>query len=120
MANFPVVFFVDKVFDSSYDRDQPLNMIVGKAGIKGWDDGVYKACKGEVNRVLTAKLEKLTPFLNFQLRRVIVPYRLGYGEEGIPGIVPPKATIILEMEILDIGNRVDLFLQQISQGLFGR
>ena len=51
---------------------------------------------------------------------MVVPYQLGYGEDGIPGVVPPKATIILEMEILSIGNRVDLFLHQISQGLFGR
>lgn len=44
----PPFFLLGKVFDSSYDRGVPLNMIVGDAGVKGWDDGVYKACVGEV------------------------------------------------------------------------
>ena len=45
-----VLLVAEKPFDSSYDREEPLNMIVGEVGIKGWDDGVYKACVGEVSR----------------------------------------------------------------------
>lgn len=92
---------IGTVFDSSYERNEPLVMTVGKAGIAGWDDGVKGACEGEK-------------------RRVIVPAHLGYGANGIENVVPPGATIILEMEILKVGDRVLSFLDQISSGNFGR
>ena len=89
------------MFDSSYERGTPLEMTVGKAGIVGWDDGVKGACIGEK-------------------RRVVVPARYGYGAEGIEGLVPKGATIILEIEVLELEDRVVSFLDRISSGNFGR
>ena len=70
-----------------------------QAGIAGWDDGVKGACPGEI-------------------RRVTVPPSKGYGEKGVEGSVPPNTTIVLEMEILKIEDRVVSFLDQISSGNF--
>eukprot|EP00094_Tigriopus_californicus_P002888 TCALIF_02785-PA protein Name:"Similar to Fkbp10 Peptidyl-prolyl cis-trans isomerase FKBP10 (Mus musculus)" AED:0.13 eAED:0.13 QI:0/0.75/0.6/0.8/1/1/5/215/262 len=86
---------------SSYDSNTPLEMTIGKAGIKGWDEGTKGACVGEV-------------------RRVVVPPSLAYGEKGIEGVIPPNATLILEMEFLKIEDRVLSFLDRISSGNFGR
>jgi FKBP-type peptidyl-prolyl cis-trans isomerase len=92
--------FVDgNEFDNSYDRDTPLVLPVGESGIKGWDEGVKGACPGEI-------------------RRVTVPAHLGYGEKGIEGTVPPNTTIVLEMEIIRIEDRVVSFLERISSGTF--
>jgi FKBP-type peptidyl-prolyl cis-trans isomerase len=89
-----------KVVDDSYERGEPLEMEVGKVGIVGWDDGVKGACPGEI-------------------RRVTVPANLGYGDKGIEGMVPPGATIVLELEVLSIRDRTLSFLDQISSGTFG-
>lgn len=86
-------------FDNSYERGEPLVLPVGQAGISGWDDGVKGACPGEI-------------------RRVTVPPAKGYGEKGVEGSVPPNTTIVLEMEILKIEDRVVSFLDQISSGNF--
>jgi FK506-binding protein 2 len=74
---------------------------VGQAGVAGWDEGIKGACPGEI-------------------RRVTIPPHLGYGEKGIEGTVPPNTTIILEMDIIKIEDRVLSFLDRISSGNFGR
>lgn len=76
-------------------------MTIGKAGVKGWDEGTKGACVGEI-------------------RRVVVPPSFGYGEKGIDGVIPPNSTLILEMEFLKIEDRVLSFLDRISSGNFGR
>lgn len=86
---------------SSYDTNEPLVMTIGKAGVKGWDEGTKGACVGEI-------------------RRVVVPPSFGYGEKGIDGVIPPNSTLILEMEFLKIEDRVLSFLDRISSGNFGR
>ncbi|KAK4181474.1 putative FK506-binding protein [Triangularia setosa] len=71
-------------FDQSYKRGQPLNFTVG-AGmvIQGWDAGLVGMQVGEK-------------------RKLTIPSELAYGERGIPGVIPAKATLIFETELVKI------------------
>ncbi len=71
-------------FDSSIDRGQPFSFHLGAGEvIKGWDDGVSGMKVGEK--------VKLT-----------IPYSMAYGENGYPPVIPAKATLIFEVELLKI------------------
>ncbi len=72
-----------KKFDSSLDRGTPFQFKVGKKEvIKGWDVGITGMKKSEK-------------------RRLIIPYPMAYGESGYPGVIPPKATLIFDVELVD-------------------
>ena len=69
--------------DSSYDRNQPLDVTVGVTGlIQGW-------------------MEALTMFNKGTKVFLIIPAQLGYGDRGAGGVVPPNATLYFDMEVLD-------------------
>lgn len=70
-------------FDSSYDRGQPLQFNVGKGEvIKGWDEGIQQLQKG-------------------QKAVVTCPPDYAYGAGGIPGVIPPNATLVFDVELVD-------------------
>jgi FKBP-type peptidyl-prolyl cis-trans isomerase FkpA len=71
-------------FDSSLDRGEPFRFVLGKGQvIKGWDKGVQGMKVGGK-------------------RKLTVPSDLGYGERGFPGAIPPHATLVFEVELLNV------------------
>ncbi|GAB4286421.1 MAG: hypothetical protein Kow0098_01600 [Ignavibacteriaceae bacterium] len=72
-----------KIFDSSVERGEPFFFVLGEGKvIKGWDEGLDLMQAGD----------KFT---------FIIPYYLAYGEGG-RGIIPPKATLIFDVELLGV------------------
>jgi peptidylprolyl isomerase len=72
------------VFDSSYDRGKPISFALG-AGmvIKGWDEGIAMMNKGGQ-------------------ATLVIPPDLAYGDAGAGGVIPPKAVLTFEVELVDI------------------
>lgn len=72
------------VFDSSYKRNQPIEFPIGVGYvIAGWDEGIQKLKVGSQ-------------------ARFVVPSHLGYGERGAGGVIPPNATLIFDVELVDV------------------
>jgi peptidylprolyl isomerase len=73
-----------KKFDSSVDRGQPFAFPIGQHRvIAGWDEGVATMKTGGK-------------------RTLIIPPDLGYGARGAGGVIPPNATLIFEVELLEV------------------
>jgi peptidylprolyl isomerase len=71
-------------FDSSIDRGAPFNFTLGVGQvIQGWDVGVEGMKVGGK-------------------RTLVIPYNMAYGEGGIPGTIPGKATLNFDVEVLEI------------------
>ncbi len=71
------------LFDSSVERGMPFTFTVGAGQvIQGWDEGLIGMKIGEK-------------------RKLTIPSEMGYGERGA-GVIPPNATLIFEVELLEI------------------
>jgi FKBP-type peptidyl-prolyl cis-trans isomerase FkpA len=71
-------------FDSSRDRNQPFSFILGAGQvIAGWDEGVTGMKVGG-------------------RRKLVIPASLGYGTAGAPPDIPPGATLVFDVELLDV------------------
>jgi len=73
-------------FDSSYDRNQPFTFTLGTGQvIPGWDEGVAGMQVGGK-------------------RKLTIPPELAYGAAGSSGAIPPNATLVFEVELIDISE----------------
>lgn len=71
-------------FDSSRDRGQSFNFLLGAGRvIPGWDEGVAGMRVGS-------------------LRKLVIPPQLGYGVGGAPPTIPGNATLVFDIELLEV------------------
>ncbi|WP_299162132.1 peptidylprolyl isomerase [uncultured Tenacibaculum sp.] len=72
------------VFDSSYKRKQPIDFAIGVGQvIAGWDEGIQLLKVGDK-------------------ARLVIPSNLAYGEAGAGGVIPPNATLIFDVELMNV------------------
>ncbi len=73
-----------KVFDSSYNRKKPIEFPLGQGHvIEGWDEGIALLQVGDK-------------------ARFVIPPHIGYGAQGAGGVIPPNATLIFDVELMEV------------------
>ena len=77
-------FLDGKVFDSSVSRGEPITFQLGAGRvIKGWDEGIALMKVGGK-------------------AQLVIPPALAYGERGAGGVIPPNATLLFDVELVDV------------------
>ena len=83
ILNYTGTFTNGAKFDSSHDRNEPLAFKLGAGRvIKGYDEGIAKLRVGD-HAIL------------------VIPGKLAYGLRGVPNVIPPDATLIFVVEVLN-------------------
>ncbi|ORX62425.1 hypothetical protein DM01DRAFT_260565 [Hesseltinella vesiculosa] len=78
------LFDTGEKFDSSRDRNEPLEFTLGAGQvIVGWEKGLKNMCIGEQ-------------------RKLVIPSDMAYGDRGAGSAIPPGATLVFEVELVDI------------------
>jgi FKBP-type peptidyl-prolyl cis-trans isomerase len=86
-VHYKGMFTSGKEFDSSYKRGEPMEVpLEGRGLIPGFIQGLIGMKKGEK-------------------RKITIPPKLGYGDAGAGGVIPPNATLVFELELVDLTKR---------------
>lgn len=73
-----------RVFDESRSRGEPIEFVLGSGQvIRGWDEGIARMKVGG-------------------RARLTIPPELAYGERGAGGVIPPNATLVFEVELVEV------------------
>ena len=72
------------IFDESYSRGEPIEFPLGAGMVlQGWEQGLVGLKAGGK-------------------RKLTIPYNLAYGAQGYPGVIPPYATLIFDVELVEV------------------
>ncbi|KAK6521067.1 FK506-binding protein 1A [Arthrobotrys conoides] len=85
-------------FDSSVERGTPFETAIGVGKvIKGWDEGI-----------LGSKQSGIAPMRVGEKAKLTITSDYAYGERGFPPVIPPKATLIFDVELISIIGKEEL------------
>jgi len=83
-VHYKGMFAEGDVFDSSYKRGKPIDFPVGMGNvIAGWDEGILLLKVGDK-------------------ARFVIPSDLAYGAQGAGGVIPPNATLVFDVELMEV------------------